>query len=119
MTTTGVQRPLLDLPAVAELLGVNERRVRRLVAERRFRSSSRDTCCASTPTTSTVGWYRPDQTDGRVHGASRRRSARDRQADQANSADTKPVRTHARIDKPLLGLAASPTTTRSPGSFGS
>lgn len=28
--------PLLDLPAVAERLGVNERHVRRLVAERRI-----------------------------------------------------------------------------------
>lgn len=30
------ERPLLDLPAVAERLGVNERHVRRLVAERRI-----------------------------------------------------------------------------------
>ena len=30
------RRPLIDLPAVAELLGVNERHVRRLVAERRI-----------------------------------------------------------------------------------
>ncbi len=36
MTTTGVQRSLLDLPAVAELLSVNEHHVRRLVAERRI-----------------------------------------------------------------------------------
>lgn len=36
MTTTGVQRSLLDLPAVADMLGVNERHVRRLVAERRI-----------------------------------------------------------------------------------
>lgn len=28
--------PLLDLPAVAERLGINERHVRRLVAERRI-----------------------------------------------------------------------------------
>ncbi|HET7488686.1 MAG TPA: helix-turn-helix domain-containing protein [Acidimicrobiales bacterium] len=34
-TPTG-QRPLLDLPAVAERLGVGERHVRRLVAERRL-----------------------------------------------------------------------------------
>jgi excisionase family DNA binding protein len=30
------RQPLIDLPAVAELLGVNERHVRRLVAERRI-----------------------------------------------------------------------------------
>ena len=30
------ERPLLDLPAVAERLGVNQRHVRRLVAERRI-----------------------------------------------------------------------------------
>jgi excisionase family DNA binding protein len=30
------REPLLDLPAVAERLGVNERHVRRLVAERRI-----------------------------------------------------------------------------------
>lgn len=29
-------RPLMDLPAVAERLGVNQRHVRRLVAERRI-----------------------------------------------------------------------------------
>lgn len=34
-TATG-ERPLLDLPAVAERLGVNQRHVRRLVAERRI-----------------------------------------------------------------------------------
>ena len=34
-TSTG-ERPLLDLPAVAERLGVNHRHVRRLVAERRI-----------------------------------------------------------------------------------
>lgn len=34
-TSTG-ERPLLDLPAVAERLGVNQRHVRRLVAERRI-----------------------------------------------------------------------------------
>jgi excisionase family DNA binding protein len=37
MDTQGKERePLLDLPAVAEWLGVNERHVRRLVAERRI-----------------------------------------------------------------------------------
>jgi len=39
MTTTdssGASRPLMTLPAVAERLGVNERHVRRLVAERRI-----------------------------------------------------------------------------------
>ena len=39
MTTTGssgTSRPLMTLPAVAEWLGVNERHVRRLVAERRI-----------------------------------------------------------------------------------
>lgn len=35
MDTSG-REPLLDLPAVAERLGVNERHVRRLVAERRI-----------------------------------------------------------------------------------
>ena len=36
-TTTQTDRlPLMDLPAVAVRLGVNERRVRRLVAERRI-----------------------------------------------------------------------------------
>ncbi|MDP9403504.1 MAG: helix-turn-helix domain-containing protein [Actinomycetota bacterium] len=34
-TPTG-ERPLLDLPTVAERLGVNQRHVRRLVAERRI-----------------------------------------------------------------------------------
>lgn len=34
MATTGTARPLMDLPAVAERLGVNHRHVRRLVAER-------------------------------------------------------------------------------------
>jgi hypothetical protein len=33
---TSGREPLLDLPAVAERLGVNERHVRRLVAERRI-----------------------------------------------------------------------------------
>lgn len=32
----GSRRPLMDLPAVAEQLGVNERHVRRLVHERRI-----------------------------------------------------------------------------------
>ena len=36
MATTGTARPLMDLPAVAERLGVNHRHVRRLVAERRI-----------------------------------------------------------------------------------
>lgn len=36
MATTGTTRPLMDLPAVAERLGVNHRHVRRLVAERRI-----------------------------------------------------------------------------------
>ena len=36
-TTTPTDRlPLMDLPAVAERLGVNQRHVRRLVAERRI-----------------------------------------------------------------------------------
>ncbi len=36
-TRTSPERlPLLDLPAVAERLGVNQRHVRRLVAERRI-----------------------------------------------------------------------------------
>lgn len=35
-TDTGHPRPLLDLPAVAEWLGVGERHVRRLVYERRI-----------------------------------------------------------------------------------
>ena len=36
-TATSPERlPLLDLPAVAERLGVNQRHVRRLVAERRI-----------------------------------------------------------------------------------
>ncbi len=34
--TSPVTPPLLDLPAVAERLGVNQRHVRRLVAERRI-----------------------------------------------------------------------------------
>lgn len=34
--TTTAARPLLDLPALAERLGVNHRYVRRLVAERRI-----------------------------------------------------------------------------------
>ena len=33
---SGSHRPLMDLPAVAERLGVNHRHVRRLVAERRI-----------------------------------------------------------------------------------
>ncbi len=38
MTATDTQgrRSLLDLPAVAETLGVNQRHIRRLVAERRI-----------------------------------------------------------------------------------
>jgi excisionase family DNA binding protein len=32
----GSRRPLMDLPAVAERLGVNERHIRRLVHERRI-----------------------------------------------------------------------------------
>lgn len=35
-TTKTVHMPLMDLPAVAERLGVNERHIRRLVAERRI-----------------------------------------------------------------------------------
>lgn len=35
-TDTGHPQPLLDLPAVAEWLGVGERHVRRLVYERRI-----------------------------------------------------------------------------------
>jgi excisionase family DNA binding protein len=35
-TDTRDHRPLMDLPAVAERLGVNHRHVRRLVAERRI-----------------------------------------------------------------------------------
>jgi excisionase family DNA binding protein len=35
-TTTAHRPPLMDLPAVAERLGVNERHIRRLVAERRI-----------------------------------------------------------------------------------
>lgn len=35
-TDTPHDRPLMDLPAVAERLGVNERHIRRLVAERRI-----------------------------------------------------------------------------------
>lgn len=34
--TTGTHRPLMDLSAVAERLGVNHRHVRRLVHERRI-----------------------------------------------------------------------------------
>ncbi len=34
--TTNHRLPLMDLPAVAERLGVNHRHVRRLVAERRI-----------------------------------------------------------------------------------
>ena len=33
---TGSRRPLIDLPAVAKQLGVNERHIRRLVHERRI-----------------------------------------------------------------------------------
>jgi excisionase family DNA binding protein len=33
---TGPRQPLIDLPAVAERLGVNERHIRRLVHERRI-----------------------------------------------------------------------------------
>ena len=39
MTTTdphGQPRPLIDLPTLAERLGVNQRHIRRLVAERRI-----------------------------------------------------------------------------------
>lgn len=35
-TSTDYDRPLLDLPGVAERLNVNQRHVRRLVAERRI-----------------------------------------------------------------------------------
>ncbi|MGH9157368.1 MAG: helix-turn-helix domain-containing protein [Acidimicrobiales bacterium] len=35
-TTRTDRLPLMDLPAVAERLGVNERHIRRLVAERRI-----------------------------------------------------------------------------------
>jgi excisionase family DNA binding protein len=34
--SNGSPRPLMDLPAVAEQLGVNERHIRRLVHERRI-----------------------------------------------------------------------------------
>jgi len=36
MTTRTSPRPLMDLPGVAERLGVNHRHIRRLVAERRI-----------------------------------------------------------------------------------
>jgi len=36
MSRTGTHPPLMDLPALAEWLGVNHRHVRRLVAERRI-----------------------------------------------------------------------------------
>ena len=36
MTTDTSARPLIDLPAVARRLGVNQRHIRRLVAERRI-----------------------------------------------------------------------------------
>ena len=36
MTTTSADQPLMDLTAVARRLGVNQRHVRRLVAERRI-----------------------------------------------------------------------------------
>ena len=36
MTATSAQQPLMDLPAVARRLGVNQRHVRRLVGERRI-----------------------------------------------------------------------------------
>jgi len=36
MSRTGTHPPLMDLPALAERLGVNHRHVRRLVAERRI-----------------------------------------------------------------------------------
>lgn len=36
MTTDTGSRPLMDLPAVARRLGVNQRHIRRLVAERRI-----------------------------------------------------------------------------------
>ena len=36
MTTDTSARALIDLPAVAERLGVNQRHIRRLVAERRI-----------------------------------------------------------------------------------
>ena len=36
MTTATSARALIDLPAVAERLGVNQRHIRRLVAERRI-----------------------------------------------------------------------------------
>lgn len=48
-TTKIAHMPLMDFPAVAERLGVNERHIRRLVAERRIPFSSGATCCASTP----------------------------------------------------------------------
>ncbi len=35
-TRTSERQPLMDLPAVAERLGVNQRHIRRLVAERRI-----------------------------------------------------------------------------------
>ncbi len=35
-TRTSERLPLMDLPAVAERLGVNQRHIRRLVAERRI-----------------------------------------------------------------------------------
>jgi excisionase family DNA binding protein len=36
MSVADLQTALIDLPAVAERLGVNERHIRRLVAERRI-----------------------------------------------------------------------------------
>ena len=36
MATRTAPRPLMDLPALAERLGVNHRHIRRLVAERRI-----------------------------------------------------------------------------------
>ena len=36
MTTTDFERRLVDLPTLAEYLGVTERHIRRLVAERRI-----------------------------------------------------------------------------------
>jgi excisionase family DNA binding protein len=36
MSTSKTTAPLMDLPAVAERLGVNQRHIRRLVAERRI-----------------------------------------------------------------------------------
>jgi hypothetical protein len=47
MTTVTERRPLMDLPTVAEYLGVGERHIRRLVQERRAPSQSRRTAPAS------------------------------------------------------------------------